>query len=217
MKAGRFIVVIAIALAAAAGAYILAGAGVSSLREEITRLKNDLQDTNTKLAAAESEIGKLTGVRNKLETEIQTLSETCGRLSEQVARLKRDQGELSSKVDKLSPKARPKEPAVIKPPEPAPAAEQFDYDRLRGEAGKLHDEASALFNKAMELKDGEEKDAALEKAGEKCEQAVERLEKIRQFYEDNNLRPKEGNIFEWESLYQRASVLLYEITKSKGF
>ena len=217
MKTVHFIVVLVIAAAAAIGAYLLANAGVSSLQEEIAQLKKDLKDTNTKLAVAESEIGKLIGMRDKLENDMQALSETCSRLSKQSAELENDQIILASRVKKLFSREKPKENIIIKPPEPSPTPAKFDYNRLIQEAEQLYEEASELFQDAMKLEAGEQRDALLERAKEKSEQAIERFEKISRYYEDNNIRPEAGSKFEWEDLYMKAAQLQYNIVKNMGF
>ncbi len=214
MKTGHIVVMIIIAVAAAIGAYILAVTKVSSLREQITRLEKDLQDTNAKLAAAETEIGKLTGLHDKFETNMQALSETCGRLSEQSAEFKREQVKLASGMKELQSASVPVKPAVVQLVE---ESQPFDEEELLKEVENLHSEAQLLYRGGMKMTAGKLRNAELEKAADKCNQAIERLEKIRQYYEDNTIRPAGGQKFVWEDVYQKVAQTLYEINRDTGF
>ncbi len=97
------------------------------------------------------------------------------------------------------------------------SVEVFDYDKLRNEADDCVQEASKLYYDAMKLDEQKDRDKLLDKAGTACEKAVDDFERIRMYHEENNLRPKDGNIFEWEDAYKQASKLLYDINKMKGF
>ena len=58
------------------------------------------------------------------------------------------------------------------------------------------------------------RDEVLDKAGAACDKAIEKLDKIREYYEEHNIQHKEGGRWDWEKTLQDASRLKYDIVNN---
>jgi hypothetical protein len=94
--------------------------------------------------------------------------------------------------------------------------EGFNQVRLQEDANRLIGEGHKLYYEASNLQDQREKDKLLDKAGEACDKAIEKLDRIREYYEEHNIEHKAGAIWDWEQIAEEAYKLRTYITRDRG-
>ena len=95
--------------------------------------------------------------------------------------------------------------------------EILNEPRLKKEADDLIMKASQLYHEAMKHQSQKKRDELLDKAMPICDQAIQKLYKIADYYEEHNIQHKKGGIWDWEKTLKDASQLAYDIQKAHGF
>jgi hypothetical protein len=90
----------------------------------------------------------------------------------------------------------------------------FDEPKLKKEAKDLLLKASVLHYQAMSLQNQNNRNEILDKAGAICDEAIKKLGRIANYYEQHNIRAKTGCIWDWEKLFEEASQLAHDIKKA---
>jgi len=95
--------------------------------------------------------------------------------------------------------------------------EVFNQPKLEKEAGDFLMKAELYYNEAHKVDDQKKRDALLDKAAEACDAAIDRLNKIDQYYEEHNIQHEDGSTWSYEKTLSDACKLRSYIGKDRGF
>jgi hypothetical protein len=97
-----------------------------------------------------------------------------------------------------------------------PVPERFDEEKLKKEASDFYSEAYKQYLEAMKHQNQRERDEVLDQAAAVCDKAIDKLNKIADYYDKNNIMPSEGGTWDWEKNLSDACILRGDISKSRG-
>jgi hypothetical protein len=104
-------------------------------------------------------------------------------------------------------------PRCVYPPPPP----EIDISRLQAEAKELCAAAAQYYQKAMSAQSAARKEELFKKSYDASMAGMERLEKIKEYYDERGIRPKEGEKFEWEVLLNESRALASDLSRPRDY
>jgi DNA repair exonuclease SbcCD ATPase subunit len=209
-----FIVIAVVALGALSAAYFIARDRSSKLQEEISLLKKDLRQMQDKLANAKIENRNLVEEKKQLEDSLQAKVSELGKTVEQ---LSKDNNSLRARSAGLELEVKKLKSAAVEVPGESSVSEIFDEEKLLEEAKALLTEANFTYNDAVIRTVRKKKDELFDKAAKACDETIEKLIKISDYYEKHSIRHGNATIWAWEKMLEEVSKLKMYIVRDRGF
>jgi hypothetical protein len=94
--------------------------------------------------------------------------------------------------------------------------EQFNEERLKEDASNFYSEAYKRYLDAMKHQNQQKRDEVLDEAAAICDKAIDKLNKIADYYDEHDIMPTEGGTWDWEKSLSDACILRGDISKARG-